>query len=164
MARPSRGSDDHGGSRPQKKWEMVVYHLQKISGKSGCKIKGPEDRLGRSSRNFPGATELLKRQSCFSGQNVPNGNSFSIYFKAIFDTSFTPSQRFFGKWNWFVQMVNSSPRRNSPFLNFVHHLPKPWTNLFAQYVKAKQPESWSSTFVLNTLRHGSDAVLFMSRT
>ena len=123
-----------------------------------------QDRLGRSSRNFPGATELLKRQSCFSGQNVLNGNSCSIYFKAIFDTSFTPSQPFFGKWNWFVQMVNSSPRRNSLFLNFAHHLPKPWTNLFAQYVKAKQPESWSSTFVLNTLRPGSDAVLFMSRT
>ena len=105
-----------------------------------------QDRLGRSSRNFPGATEHLKRQSCFSGQNVPNGNSCSIYFKAIFDTSFTPSQSFFGKWNRFVQMVNASPGRNSPFLNFAHHLPKPWTNLFPQYVKAKQPESWSSTF------------------
>ena len=39
--------------------------------------------------------ELLKRQSCFSGQNIPNGNSHSISsFKAIFDDSFRPSRLF----------------------------------------------------------------------
>ena len=34
------------------------------------------------------------------------------FFKVIFDTIFTPSRSFFGKWNWFVQIVNTIPGRN----------------------------------------------------
>ena len=34
-------------------------------------------------------------------------------------------------------MVNAVPGRNLPVLNFVYHLPKPWTDWFAQ-VKDKQ--------------------------
>ena len=38
------------------------------------------------------------------------------FFKAIFDTSFRLSQPFFGKWNWFVQMVNAIPGQHLPVL------------------------------------------------
>ena len=33
------------------------------------------------------------------------------------DNSFSLSRPFFGKWNWFVQMVNAIPGRNLPVLN-----------------------------------------------
>ena len=36
-------------------------------------------------------------------------------------------QPFFGKWNWFEQMVKAIPGRNLPVLNFANHLPTPWT-------------------------------------
>ena len=38
-------------------------------------------------------------------------------FKAIFDASFRPLWSFFGKWNWFIQMVNAILRSNLPALN-----------------------------------------------
>ena len=66
------------------------------------------------------------------------------FFKAIFDTSFRPSRSFFGKWNWFVQMVNAIPGRNLPVLNFEYHLPKPWTDRFA-HVKGIQTIFTAST-------------------
>ena len=59
------------------------------------------------------------------------------FFKAIFDTSFRPSRMFFGKGNWFVQMVNAIPVPNLPVLNFAYHLPNPWTDRFA-HVNGKQ--------------------------
>ena len=60
------------------------------------------------------------------------------FFKAMFNTGFRPSRSFFGKWNWFVQMVNATQGRNLPVRNFAYHLPKPWTDQFA-YVNGKQP-------------------------
>ena len=56
------------------------------------------------------------------------------FFKAIFDTSFKP----FGKWNYFVQMVNAIRGRNSLVVNFAYHLPRPWTDRFA-HVDGNQP-------------------------
>ena len=44
---------------------------------------------------------------------------------------------FFGKGNWFVQMVNAIPVPNLPVLNFAYHLPNPWTDRFA-HVNGKQ--------------------------
>ena len=38
----------------------------------------------------------------------------------------------FGEWNLFVQIVNATPGWNVPVLNFAYHLPKPWTDWFAQ--------------------------------
>ena len=35
--------------------------------------------LVRPTGNFPGQTEILKRQSRFPDWEVPNGNSFTIY-------------------------------------------------------------------------------------
>ena len=39
------------------------------------------DFVGLPNGKFPGATEHLKRESCFSGWNVPNRNSCSISSK-----------------------------------------------------------------------------------
>ena len=46
---------------------------------------------------------------------------------------------FFGKWNWSVQMLNAISGQNLPVLNFAYHLPKPWTNWYAN-VDSKQPK------------------------
>ena len=56
------------------------------------------DYLVRSSGKRPGATEHLKR-------NVLIRNSCSISLIP----SFRPLRSFFGKWNWFVQIVNAIP-------------------------------------------------------
>ena len=63
------------------------------------------DYLVHSSGKLPGATEHLKRWSCFSERNVLIRNSCSISLIP----SFRPLRSFFGKWNWFVQIVNAIP-------------------------------------------------------
>ena len=68
------------------------------------------------AKKFREAMEHPKRKSCLSGRNIPNRNLFHS-FKAIFDASFRPLRSFFGKWNWFVQMVNAILRSNLPALN-----------------------------------------------
>ena len=55
------------------------------------------DFLGRSGEKFPWVTEHLKKVVLFD-------LFFRIefvfhFFKAIFDTTFSPLQSFFGKWN-----------------------------------------------------------------
>ena len=57
---------------------------------------------------------------------------FHFFNKAISDTCFRLSRPCFGKWNWFVQMVNAIPGRKLRVLNFVYHLRKPFTARFAQ--------------------------------
>ena len=64
--------------------------------------------FGCSSGKCPGATEHLKRQSCFSGRNIPSRNSRSIFPSH----PVRPSRSFSGKWNWFAQMVNEIPGRS----------------------------------------------------
>ena len=51
------------------------------------------DFLSRSSGKFPGATEHLKRYSCFSGRIIPNGNSCSASSK----TSLAPAPALRGR-------------------------------------------------------------------
>ena len=65
------------------------------------------DFLSRSGGKFPVVTEHLKRQSCFSERNAPNGKFVFHFFKAISDTIFRPSWPFFGNWILFVQMLNA---------------------------------------------------------
>ena len=96
---------------------------------------------------FPGATEHLKRWSYFSGWNIPNGNSWSIFSKPSLIPVFRPSLSFFGKWNWFVQIVKAISGRNLPVLNFANHLPTPWTEWFAR-ANGKQPK-FSTVAYLN---------------
>ena len=50
-----------------------------------------------------------------------------LFFKTNFDTSFRLLRPFYGKWNWFVQMVNAIPGGKFPIPNFAYHLSKPWT-------------------------------------
>ena len=106
-----------------------MYHLPNVSGKSGWKVT--EIRLfGLFSRKFPETTKGLKRWSCFLRTEYSNRKFVFHLFKAIFDTDFRPSRSFFGKWNWFIQMVNAIPGRNLPVLNFTYLLPRRWTNRF----------------------------------
>ena len=103
-------------NRLESRWNTPLGSFQrKISGS-----KGTSEKVVLFFR-----TEYSKREFVFH------------FFKAIFDTSFRPSRSFFGKWNWLVQMVNAIPGRNFPVLNFECHLPKPWTDWFAN-VKGKQ--------------------------
>ena len=46
---------------------------------------------------------------------------------------------FFGKWNWFAQMLNAISGQNLPVLNFAYHLPKQWTDQYTN-VDGKQPK------------------------
>ena len=62
------------------------------------------DFLDRSIRKFPGATEHLKRFSCFSRRNI----------QTEIDTGFRPSRSFFGNLNWFIKLVNEIQGQNLP--------------------------------------------------
>ena len=64
--------------------------------------------FGCSSGKCPGTTEQLKRQSWFSGRNIPSRNSRSIFPSH----PVRPSRSFSGKWNGFAQMVNEIPGRS----------------------------------------------------
>ena len=58
----------------------------------------------------------LESKDCFSCRwkiSWSNGTSENVVMFLRTDcSSFRPSRPFFGKWNWFVQMVNAIPRRN----------------------------------------------------
>ena len=109
----------------------VVYCLQKYSWKEP--VNGtPDNFSGRFSGNFAGTTdrpECLKRFSVFP--------VVFLFFKATLDTTLRFSRPFFGKWFWFVHMVNAIPGRHLLALNFAYHLPKPWTEWYVR-VNGKQ--------------------------
>ena len=116
---------------------LVVYHLQKFSGKPGWKVN--RTRLfGSSQRKISGRNGTSEKVVLFSRMEYSKRKFVFHFFKAIFDTSFRPSRPFSGKWNWFVHMVNAIPGRNLPVLNFANHWPKPRTDRFA-HVNGKQP-------------------------
>lgn len=122
----------------------VVYHMQKVSRKSSWQAN--ETWLFRSLKLW--ATEFLKRQH-FSVPNVPSRNSCSISSKSSSKAPLIPvagfHSRFFGKWIWFVQMVNEINGRNLPVMNFAYHLPKPWIDIRLPLYFGKQ----STRFVLS---------------
>ena len=111
--------------------EIVVCHLKEPDGtrifwsfqQKICGSHGTSEKVVLFFR-----TECSKRKFVFHFLN-----------KAIFDTCFRLSRPFFGKWNWFVQMVNAIPRRKLRVLNFVYHLRKPLTDRFA-HVNRKMPQ------------------------
>ena len=116
---------------------LVVYHVQKVSQKSGWKLNGT--RLFRlfqwkisGSNGTSEKVVLFPQSECFKRKFVFH------FFKAFFNTSSRLSRPFLGLWNWFVQMVNAIPGRNLLVLNFAYHLPKPWTDRFA-HINGKQP-------------------------
>ena len=108
----------------------------------------------RSSGKFPGATEHLKRRSCFL---------FFVFFlfrtkcfkqkfvyhllKLIFDIKyFRLPQPFFGKRIWYMQMVLTILEWSLTVLIFFYHLPKLWTDRFA-HVNGKKPPLFLVFFV-----------------
>ena len=98
-------------------WEgctPVVYHLPKFSRKSGWVVL---------SENFREQQNIWKGGPVFSGQNIPNWIRVP-YLQSHLWNRVQAFAVVFGKWNWFVQMVNAIPGRNLPGLNFAYHL---WT-------------------------------------
>ena len=116
----------------------VVYHLPEFSLKSSWKVNGTR-LFGSFHREISGSNATSGKVVLFSGQYIPNRNPCSIFLKAIFDTGFRSSRLFFGKWNWFVAMVNAILGWNLPVLNCAYLLSRPWTDQFA-HVNNKQPK------------------------
>ena len=103
--------------------EIVVCHLKKAD---GTRIFWSFQQKISWSHGTSEKVVLLFRTECSKRKFV-----FHFFNKAIFDTCFRLSRPFFGKWNWFVQMVNAIPGRKLRVLNFVYHLRKPFTDRFA---------------------------------
>ena len=82
------------------------------------------DFLGRSIGKFPGATKHLKRWSCFFPDGIFQTETRVPYLQSHLWNRVQAFAVVFGKWNWFVQMVNAIPGRNLPGLNYAYHL---WT-------------------------------------
>ena len=107
-----------------------------VLGRCGGKISGSTGTSEKVVLFF--RTERSKRKFVFHF-NTPRSNmtprlwgqNCKFFTTPFFDTSFRPSRPFFGKWYWFVQMVNAIPGRNLPVLNFAYHLPKPCTDRFS---------------------------------
>ena len=121
---------------------MVIYHLQTVSGKSGQKVNGTR-LFGSFQWKLSGSNGTSEKVVPF----FPDG-MFQTEIRVPFLQSHLWYQfqaLFFGKWNWFVQMVNAIPVRNLPVLNFAYHLPKPWTDRFA-HVNGKQSMLTGSIF------------------
>ena len=97
-------------------WVRVsANHLQKVLGKSkvnATRLFGSFQRKIYRSNGLSKTVVLLLRTEYSKRKLVFH------FSKVISDTSFTPSRPFFGKWNWFVQMVNAIPGRNLPLLKF----------------------------------------------
>ena len=81
------------------------------------------DFFGRqSSGKFPGSTENQKRQSCFSGLNIPNSLQSSTSKPSSIPVSGLRG-RFPVNGTDLYKMVNAIPGRNLPVLNFANQLP-----------------------------------------
>ena len=114
---------------------MVLYYLQKLIGKSDWKVNGTilfESFQWEISRS-KGMSETGSH--VFSGRNLPNGNSCFISSKpTLIPVLYMLWRPFFGKWNWFVQMIHAIPGRNLPILNFAYRL---HSQTVSQLVNAK---------------------------
>ena len=98
---------------------MVVYHLQKDSGKIQL-----ESNLMAGTWLF-GEQQTSEQVVLFLRTGYSKQKFVFHFFNAIFDTSFRTSRPFSGKWNWFVQMANAILGRNLPVMNFVSRLCAP---------------------------------------
>ena len=78
------------------KYIMVVYHLQKDSGKFSWKVNGT--RLFKSfQRQISGSNGTSEKVVLFFRTEYFKRKFVFHFFKAIFDTSFRPSRSFFDK-------------------------------------------------------------------
>ena len=92
---------------------MVVYHLQKDSGKFSWKVNGTR-LFGSFQWKISGSNGTSEKVVPFFWTEYFKRKFVFHFFKAVFDTSFRPSRSFSDKWNWFVQMVNAIPGRHLP--------------------------------------------------
>ena len=113
-------------------WDCSL-HLQWVSGKFGWNVKG--------TKLFGSFQQKISGSNGTSEKVVLMFVRFFFHFiKAIFDTSFRPSRSFFGKWKWFVQMVNAIPGRNS-FTSAEVYVPFAQTvDQLVGHVNGRQPE------------------------
>ena len=82
--------------------------------------------------NFPGATERLKRWNRFSRWNCCKRKFVLRFFKPPLIPCSGLRGHFLVKGtDLYSEIVNVIPGRNLLVLNFAHHLPKPWTDRFA---------------------------------
>ena len=114
----------------------VVYHLPKFSGKSSWEVNGTR-LFGSFHWEISGSSGTSGKVVLFFRMVYSQQKSMFHLLKAIFDTGFRSSQLFFGKWDWFVPMVNAILGWNLPVLNCAYHLSRPWTDQFA-HVNNKQ--------------------------
>ena len=71
------------------------------------------------SENFREQQNIWKGGPVFSGRNIPNWIRVP-YLQSHLWNRVQAFAVVFGKWNWFVQMVNAIPGRNLPGLNFAY--------------------------------------------
>ena len=84
------------------KYIMVVYHLQKDSGKLSWKVDGTR-LFGSFQRKISGSNGTSEKVVLFFPTEYFKQKFVFHFFKAIFDTSFRPSRSFSDKENWFAQ-------------------------------------------------------------
>ena len=84
--------------------------------------------FGSFQRKISARNRTSEKVVLFSRTGCSKRKFVFHFFKAIFDTFFRPSRSFFGKWNWFLLMVNVTQRRTLLVPNFAYHLRKPLTD------------------------------------
>ena len=107
-------------------WEgctPVVYHLPKFSRKSGWKVNGIR-LFGSFYRKISGSNKTSEKVVLFFPDGIFQTEIRVPYLQSHLWNRVQAFAVVFGKWNWFVQMVNAIPGRNLPGLNFAYHL---WT-------------------------------------
>ena len=75
---------------------MVVYHLQKVSRKSGWKENGTRI-IGVPAENFREQRKIWKGVVLFPRSEQSKRKFAFLFFAVIFDTSYRPSRPLFGK-------------------------------------------------------------------
>ena len=122
------------------KYIMVVYHLQKDSGKFSWKFKKVNGTrlFGSFQRKISGNNGTSEKVVLF----FPTEYSKQKFVFHSSKPSLIPVSGLRGRFpingTDSHNVVNANPGRNLPVLNFAYHLPKPWTDRFA-HVDGKQP-------------------------
>ena len=120
--------------RELSKWDpdliLVVYQLQKVLRKPGWKVNGT-GLFGSFQRKISGSNGTSGKLFMFFRTECSKRKFVFHFFKDIFDTSFRPSPSFFGKWNWFVLMVNAFQERTYWPLILRTFSPNRWSTGFA---------------------------------
>ena len=107
-----------------------VSQLQKVSRKPGWKVNGT-GLFGLFQRKISASNGASEKVVLFFWTECSKRKFVFYFYKAIFDTSFRPSRSFFGKWNWFVLMVNAFQERTYWSLILRTFSPKRWPTGFA---------------------------------